>query len=172
MVPQSVYLLDDSLRRNIALGEDDDSIDEDAIREAVALAQLETFLASLPSGLDTVVGERGARISGGQRQRVAIARALYRRPAVLVLDEGTSALDSVTEAALLDSLASDSQKRSLIIVAHRLTSVRQCSKLLFVESGRVVDSGSFDELLVRNATFRRMVQVVPASRASSEADDA
>ena len=172
MVPQSVYLLDDSLRRNIALGEDDDLIDEDAIREAVALAQLETFLASLPAGLDTVVGERGARISGGQRQRVAIARALYRRPAVLVLDEGTSALDSVTEAALLDSLASESQNRSLIIVAHRLTSVRHCSKLLFVESGRVVDSGSFDELLVRNGTFRRMVQVAPASRASSEADDA
>jgi ABC-type multidrug transport system fused ATPase/permease subunit len=169
MVPQSVYLLDDSLRRNIALGEDDDSIDSGAIDEAVALAQLEPFVASLPNGLDTVVGERGARISGGQRQRVAIARALYRRPAVLVLDEGTSALDSVTEAALLDALMIDGYARSLIIVAHRLTSVRHCNKLLFVESGRIVDSGSFDELLSRDAAFRRMVQVAPASSGVSEA---
>ncbi|MDP9331611.1 MAG: ABC transporter ATP-binding protein/permease [Actinomycetota bacterium] len=169
MVPQSVYLIDDSLRRNVALGEDDDSIDEDAIREAVALAQLDDFVASLPAGLDTVVGERGARMSGGQRQRVAIARALYRRPAVLVLDEGTSALDAGTEAALLDALAADGQERTLIIVAHRLTSVRRCSALLFVEAGLVVDSGAFDELLARNAGFRRMVQMASASQGPSEA---
>lgn len=171
MVPQSVYLLDDSLRRNIALGEDDGSIDENAIHEAVALAQLEPFVASLPAGLNTVVGERGARMSGGQRQRVAIARALYRRPAVLVLDEGTSALDAATETTLLDGLTAEDQDRCLIIVAHRLTSVRHCTKLLVVEAGRVVDSGSFEELVARNAAFRRMVQAAPAARGSSDVQD-
>jgi ATP-binding cassette subfamily C protein len=169
MVPQAVYLLDDSLRRNIALGEDDESIDEDAIREVVALAQMEEFVASLPAGLDTVVGERGARISGGQRQRVAIARALYRRPSVLVLDEGTSALDAATESALLGALVAADRERSLIIVAHRLTSVRHCDRLLFVKEGRVIDTGAFDDLLLRNAAFRRMVHSVPESQAPSRA---
>jgi ATP-binding cassette subfamily C protein len=167
MVPQSVYLLDDSLRRNIALGVDDDSIDEDAVREAVALAQLGDFLASQPRGLDTVVGERGARLSGGERQRVAIARALYRHPDVLVLDEGTSALDSATEAALVEALASTGRERSMIVVAHRLTSVRDCSRILFVDSGRVVDSGAYDDLLARNAEFRRMARAA-VNASSSE----
>ena len=172
LVSQAIYLLDTTLRRNIALGLDDDAIEEDRIREAIRLAQLEDFVASLPDGLNTVVGERGTRVSGGERQRVAIARALYRRPSVLVLDEGTSALDAATEASFLDVLASADQKRTLIIVAHRLTSVRHCSRLLFVRSGRVVDTGAFEELLARNAAFRRMVQAAPAASAPPDAEDA
>lgn len=172
LVSQTLYLLDTTLRRNIALGLDDDAIDEDRVWEAVRFAQLEDFVATLPEGLNTVVGERGTRISGGERQRVAIARALYRRPSVLVLDEGTSALDAVTEATLLDVLATADQERTLIIVAHRLASVRHCSRLLFVESGRVVDVGGFDELFARNAAFRRLVQAAPAASGSSDAQDA
>jgi ATP-binding cassette, subfamily B, bacterial PglK len=156
VVPQTVYLLDTTLRRNIALGFDDDSIDEDAVREAVRLAQLETFVASLPSGLDTMVGERGIRISGGQRQRVAIARALYVRPTVLAFDEGTSALDAVTESELLEALEPLRRGRILLIVGHRLTTVRDCDRIVLVDSGRIVDVGSFDELLDRNAAFRRL----------------
>jgi ABC-type multidrug transport system fused ATPase/permease subunit len=156
VVPQTVYLLDTTLRRNIALGFDDDSIDEDRVREAVRLAQLETFVASLPSGLDTMVGERGIRISGGQRQRVAIARALYVRPTVLAFDEGTSALDAVTESELLEALEPLRRGRILLIVGHRLTTVRDCDRIVLVDSGRIADVGSFDELFERNAVFRRL----------------
>jgi ABC-type multidrug transport system fused ATPase/permease subunit len=171
MVPQSVYLLDESLRRNIALGVDDESVDEDAVSEATALAQLDAFVAALPEGLDTPVGERGARMSGGQRQRVAIARALYRRPSVLVLDEATSALDAVTEAQLFAALASIGE-RTLIIVTHRLSTVRRCSKILFVGSGRVMDSGSFDELLDRNPAFRDMAAAVPGPQTAPDSLEA
>jgi ATP-binding cassette, subfamily B, bacterial PglK len=154
MVPQSLFLVDDSLRRNIALGVGQEEIDEEAVTRAVTLAQLETFVASLPEGLDTVVGERGVRISGGQRQRVAIARALYRDPAVIVFDEGTSALDNVTEAEVLRALEELRADRTLIIVAHRLTTVRDCDRVLFVSDGRIADVGTYNELLDRSPRFR------------------
>jgi ATP-binding cassette subfamily C protein len=159
VVPQTVYLLDTTLRQNIALGLDDRAIDEDHLREAIRLAQLESFVASLPKGLDTVVGERGVRVSGGERQRVAIARALYRHPQVVVLDEGTSALDTITEAELLAALEPLRRNRTVIIVAHRLTTVRQCDRILLVDSGRIVDTGSFPELLERNLAFRRLARM-------------
>jgi ATP-binding cassette, subfamily B, bacterial PglK len=159
VVPQSIYVLDDTLRRNIALGFDDEEIDEDRVQEAVRLAQLEEFVAELPKGLNTVVGERGARISGGQRQRVGIARALYRRPVVLVFDEGTSALDTLTEAELLRALSSLRRERTMMIVAHRLTTVRGCDRILFVERGRIVDAGPFDQLMQHNPAFRSMAAI-------------
>jgi ATP-binding cassette subfamily C protein len=156
VVSQTVFLLDDSLRRNIAFGLSDDRIDDDKVTKAVEMAQLDEFITSLPDGLDTPVGERGVRLSGGQRQRVAIARALYRRPDVVVFDEGTSALDSLTEAevmAAVDRLRGD---RTLLMVAHRLTTVRRCDKIILLENGKISGIGTYDELLGQSDSFRRM----------------
>ncbi|MGH8914194.1 MAG: ABC transporter ATP-binding protein, partial [Acidimicrobiia bacterium] len=156
VVPQNLFLLDDSLRRNIALGIPDDLIDEQAVDEAIRLAQLDDFVASLPKGLDAQVGELGVRLSGGQRQRVAIARALYRRPNVLVFDEGTSALDNVTEAQLVEMLEQVRGERTIMVVAHRLSSVRACDYIVFVDDGRVIAVAPFGELIETNPAFRDM----------------
>jgi ATP-binding cassette subfamily C protein len=155
-VPQMIYLIDDTLRRNVALGIPDDRIDEEQVKRAVNLAQLEEFVRGLPQGLDTIVGERGVRLSGGERQRVAIARALYRDPDVLIFDEATSSLDNRTEQEMTKSIERLRGDKTLIIIAHRLTTVRRCDRLLFVDSGRIVDSGSFDDLLANNEQFRRL----------------
>jgi ATP-binding cassette, subfamily B, bacterial PglK len=156
VVSQMIFLTDDTLRRNIALGVPDDEIDEDAIVEAVRHAQLEEFVASLPAGLETTVGERGVRVSGGQRQRIAIARALYRRPQVLIFDEGTSALDNATEAELMRAIESLRGDHTVLLVAHRLSTVRNCDRVVFLEHGRISGIGPYDELRANNAAFRQM----------------
>jgi ATP-binding cassette, subfamily B, bacterial PglK len=158
-VPQVVFIADDTVRRNVALGVPDEDVDETAVLDALRLAQLDGFVAQLPAGLDTVVGERGARISGGQRQRLAIARALYRRPSVLVLDEGTSALDDATEADLVAALAQLPGARTTISVAHRLSSVAACDRIWLVRDGVVADRGTFAEVAARNPDL-----LVPATR--------
>lgn len=158
-IPQSVYVLDDSLRRNIALGIEDAAIDESAVRDAVRLARLDSVIADLPEGLDTVVGERGVRLSGGQRQRIGIARALYHRPQVLIMDEATSALDNETEREIADALADLHGKMTMIIIAHRLSTVRHCDMIVFMKEGRIVDTGTFADLYAKNADFRRMVEL-------------
>jgi ABC-type multidrug transport system fused ATPase/permease subunit len=158
MVPQMVFLMDDTLSHNIALGVDDADVDEAALREAVHLAQLDDFIASLPKGLDTVVGERGTRVSGGERQRIAIARALYNRPKVLVLDEGTSALDNVTEHELMLSLKELRGTHTVLMVAHRLTTVRDCDRVIFVRGGRIEGADTFEGLKKNNAAFREMAR--------------
>jgi ATP-binding cassette, subfamily B, bacterial PglK len=155
-VPQTIFLADDSLRRNIALGIPDDDIDNDKVQAAVRMAQLEAFVASLPDGLNTSVGERGVRLSGGERQRVGIARALYYEPEVLVFDEATSALDSRTESEVARAIEALHGEKTLIIVAHRLSTVRHCDRLLLLKKGHAADCGSFEELLARNADFRAM----------------
>lgn len=154
VVPQMVFLTDDTLRHNIALGVPDEEIDEDALCQVVELAQLEDFIKSLPHGLETTVGERGIRISGGQRQRIAIARALYRNPAVIILDEGTSALDSATEGSLIASLERLRGRHTVILIAHRLTSVKNSDRVIFVENGVVAGVDTFDELKRTNERFR------------------
>ena len=136
-VPQSIYLTDDTLRRNVAFGLPDAEIDEAAVLRAVRAAQLDEFVGSLPKGLDTIVGERGIRLSGGQRQRIGIARALYHDPAVLVLDEATSALDTATESGVMQAVTALQGSKTLLIVAHRLSTVAHCDRLHHLELGRI-----------------------------------
>jgi ATP-binding cassette subfamily C protein len=155
-VPQSIYLMDDTICRNIAFGVEDADIDRERVAAAVRMAQIEEFIESLPAGLDTVVGERGVRMSGGQRQRVAVARALYNDPEVLVFDEATAALDSQTEHELTREIQSLQRKKTLVIIAHRLDTVRHCDRLIFLKQGRVIDVAPFDELRARNAAFRQL----------------
>src|SRR5688572_8698846 len=155
-VPQTTFLIDDSLRRNVAFGLADGEIDERRVESAVRMAQLSEVAAALPQKLDTVIGERGVRLSGGQRQRVAIARALYTEPEVLVFDEATSALDTQTERELIAAIDALRGAKTLVVVAHRLSTVRRCDRLVFLREGRVAAVGSFDRLMSDNADFRRM----------------
>ncbi len=140
-VPQSIFLTDDTLRRNVAFGIPNEQIDEAAVWRAIHAAQLEQFVNDLLQGLDTMVGERGIRISGGQRQRIGIARALYHDPQVLVLDEATSSLDTVTEREVMDAVRALQGDKTLIIVAHRLSTVEHCDYLYRFEQGKVVEEG-------------------------------
>jgi ATP-binding cassette, subfamily B, bacterial PglK len=141
-VPQSIYLTDDSIRRNVAFGLPPGQIDDAAVTRALAAAQLDDLVTSLPDGLDTLVGERGIRLSGGQRQRIGIARALYGDPSVLVLDEATSALDMDTEREVMAAVAALRGAKTLLIVAHRLSTVEQCDRLYRLEDGRIAEASS------------------------------
>lgn len=138
-IPQVIYLSDDTIRNNIAFGIKEKEIDEQAIRRAVDMAQLSTFIESLPRGLDTIVGDRGVRLSGGQRQRIGIARALYHDPEILVLDEATSALDNDTESAVMEAVENLQGTKTMIIIAHRLTTIRNVDRIYEVADGRVVE---------------------------------
>jgi ABC-type multidrug transport system fused ATPase/permease subunit len=146
-VPQHVYLMDTSLRRNVAFGLAEKSISNADVQKALRLANLWEFVQALPDGLDTVVGERGVRLSGGQRQRLGIARALYGNPEVIVLDEATSALDGDTEREIVESLRAIAHDHTLIVVAHRTTTLAYCSRLIRLDGGRIVQDGSFKEVI-------------------------
>jgi ABC-type multidrug transport system fused ATPase/permease subunit len=136
-VPQSIYLTDDSIRRNIAFGLEEDAIDPESMARAVSAAQLDAFVGSLPAGLETMVGEHGVRLSGGQRQRIGIARALYHNPAVLVLDEATSALDEATESEVMAAINLLHGEKTILIVTHRLKTLRYCDQVFLVANGSV-----------------------------------
>ncbi len=146
-VPQSIYLVDGSIRRNVAFGVPENVIDDEAVARALAAARLDDFVRGLPQGVETRVGERGAWLSGGQRQRIAIARALYHDPQVLVLDEATSSLDADTEREVMAAVEALHGTKTLIIVAHRLSTVAHCDVLHRLEGGRIVRSGRFDEVV-------------------------
>lgn len=137
-IPQAIYLADESIRENIAFGVDEDKIDDEAVKRAIQQAQLEEYIASLPEGMNTMVGDRGVRISGGQRQRIGIARALYHNPEILVLDEATSALDSETESAVMEAINSLQGVKTLIVIAHRLTTIQNADLFYRVEDGKVI----------------------------------
>lgn len=151
-VPQAIFLTDDTLARNVAFGLSDSQIDEAAVWRAIRSAQLEEFVNSLPEGLATLVGERGVRLSGGQRQRIGIARALYHDPAVLVLDEATSSLDTSTEQDVMQAVRSLQGTKTVIIVAHRLSTVAHCDRLYRIEQGSVVEVGTPVSLRVSEAS--------------------
>lgn len=155
-VPQSIFLADSSIRENIAFGLPAELVDEEKVQRAATMAHLDELLAELPEGLNTRVGERGVQLSGGQRQRIGIARALYHDADVLILDEATSALDGITEKLIMDAIHDFSGKRTIIMIAHRLTTVKQCDNIFMLSQGKVVDSGTFDELATRNQVFQRM----------------
>ena len=156
-VPQDVSLLDASLRANIAFARPEDEIDSSRVDEVVRIAQLERFVESLPDRLDTLVGERGVRLSGGERQRVAVARALYHDPEVLVFDEATSSLDSQTERALTETVERLHGRKTMVVIAHRLSTVRGCDRLVVLEEGRIVAVGSYDELCLRSEAFQALL---------------
>lgn len=146
-VPQSIFLTDDTLRRNVAFGLPNEQIDDSAVRRAIRAAQLEQFVNELPQGLDTLVGERGIRLSGGQRQRIGIARALYHNPPLLVLDEATSSLDTATEREVMDAVRALQGEKTVIIVAHRLSTVEHCDRLFRLDRGSVVEEGNAAAML-------------------------
>jgi len=158
-VPQSIVLFDDTVRANVALGVRDDDIDEEQLADALAFAQLDQVVASLPDGLDQVIGEGGIQLSGGQRQRIGVARALYHRPRVLVFDEATSALDHETEFKLTEVLDALRGRWTTLTVAHRLSTVRRCDRLCYVEDGRIVAEGTFEQLDAQIPNFARMVEL-------------
>jgi len=159
-IPQSVFLIDDTLRANIAFGVPEKEIDPSQLRRALESAALAEFVDSLDQGLDTVIGERGVRLSGGQRQRLGIARALYFNPEVLVMDEATSALDNQTEAEVMRAIQNLKRERTLIMIAHRLSTVKDCDRLYFLEGGKISEEGSYQALLQSSPDFRKMASVV------------
>ncbi len=158
-VPQDIFLVDDTLAANITFGEADEVASAEQIAAAIRLAHLDDVVAELPEGLDTMLGERGVRLSGGQRQRVGLARALYRKPAILILDEATSALDNETERKISDALLSLHGELTTVVVAHRLSTVRSCDRILYLDRGQVSGIGTFDELDRTNEGFARLVEL-------------
>ena len=156
-VPQQIYLADDTLAANIAFGIAPENIDMKKVEEAAKSAELHNFvLKNLPKKYLTIIGERGVRLSGGQKQRIGIARALYLKPKVLVLDEATSSLDTLTENAVIKSLKNIDNNLTIIMIAHRLSTVIECDQIYFFEDGKIISQGTYNELLKQNINFNAM----------------
>jgi len=159
-VPQQIYLSDDTVASNIAFGIDESDINQDAVARAAKIANLHDFVINdLPNGYETRVGERGVRLSGGQRQRIGIARALYHNPQVLILDEATSALDNLTEFAVMEAINKLRHDITIILIAHRLSTVRECDQIYLMEKGKVIAQGSYDQLSASSKVFQEMTKV-------------
>lgn len=159
-VPQHIYLFDDTMAKNIAFGVAAEDIDQVALERATRIANLHEYIVTeLPDGYDTIVGQRGLRLSGGQQQRIGIARALYHKPDILVLDEATNALDSVTEQVVMDAIRLMSHKLTIIMIAHRLNTVKNCDVIHYIDQGRIVSSGTYSALSESCQHFQKMVDI-------------
>jgi len=158
-VPQAAFIADGTVARNIAFGIPEDQVDLERVKEVARIARIAEFIESeLPRQYETLVGERGVRLSGGQRQRISIARALYHDPDVLILDEATSALDGITEEKVIGSIRTLSGRKTILMVAHRLTTLKECETIFLLEEGRLIDQGTYDHLMATNMTFKRMAR--------------
>ena len=157
-VPQHIFLADDTVSANIAFGINPKDVNQEAVEEAAKIANLHEFVINeLPSKYKTTVGERGIRLSGGQRQRIGIARALYHKPQVLILDEATSALDNLTEKIVMEAVHNIGKNITIIMIAHRLSTVKNCDIIFQLENGILKDQGTFDKLIEINDKFRENV---------------
>jgi ABC-type multidrug transport system fused ATPase/permease subunit len=160
-VPQQIYLSDDSVLSNIAFGVSKIDINLEAVLRASKIANLHDFVINeLPNSYETKIGERGVRLSGGQRQRIGIARALYHNPQVLILDEATSALDNLTEFAVMEAINKLRHDITIILIAHRLSTVKECDKIFLIEKGKVIAQGCYDQLIATSQEFQMMENVL------------
>jgi len=158
-VPQHIYLSDSSIAENIAFGVNKNDIDFQAVRNAAKIADLDVFIENhLEKSYETIVGERGVRLSGGQRQRIGIARALYHNPAILVLDEATSALDNITEESVFKAINNAAKSKTVIMIAHRISTVKTSDEIFVVDQGEIISSGNFDSLIDESDSFRALAQ--------------
>ena len=145
-VPQSIYLTDSTIAGNIAFGVEEDKIDKTLIQSVITLAKLDSFVNSSPEGINTKVGERGVQLSGGQRQRIGIARALYKQSQVLIFDEATSALDEKTEKEVMDTVDGLSRELTVLIIAHRISTLKNCDKIYKIENGKISGVFKYDQI--------------------------
>ena len=159
LVSQTIYLADTSIKENIAFGIPLKEIDNKKIDKSIEKSQLKDFINQLPNGVDTIIGERGVQLSGGQRQRIGIARSLYTDSKLIIFDEATSSLDGLTEEAVIQSINNIQNIKTVVIVAHRLASVKKCHQIYFIEKGKILDQGTYDELIKRNDLFRKMAKI-------------
>ncbi|WP_462321169.1 ATP-binding cassette domain-containing protein, partial [Halochromatium sp.] len=166
VVPQDTVLFNDSIRYNLAYGRPDAS--EAEIRRAAELAHIAEFIAALPDGWDSVVGERGLKLSGGEKQRVAIARAILKRPRILIFDEATSSLDSRTEQAIQQTLAEVSEDHTTLVIAHRLSTVVDADRILVMDQGRVIEQGAHQRLLSQGGTYAAMWELQQRQREADQ----
>ena len=146
-IPQSIFLIDDTIKKNIALGIEDSEIDLEMIKKSLSMSRLDSFVENLPEKIETVIGERGMRLSGGQRQRIALARAFYFQRQIIVMDEATSSLDNETEKEVIDSINRMKRKITMLVIAHRLSTVKNCDYIYIIEDGEIIESGIPEKIL-------------------------